>query len=74
MEEATCFLAGGRSDQTASSLRTEDQSAVGDPAVPWGTLLSRGVCKGRAVGRVYFCLWKSARLSLGFPRVPFLFL
>ena len=31
-----CFLACGRSDQAASSLRTEDQSALKDPAVPWG--------------------------------------
>src|SRR5665811_1646663 len=45
-----CFLAGGRSDQAASSLRTGDQSALRVPAVPWGLL------------------------SLGFPRVPFLFL
>ena len=31
-----CFLACGRSDQAASSLRTEDQSALKDPVVPWG--------------------------------------
>src|ERR1035437_9653479 len=30
------FLAGGRPDRKASSLRTEDHSALEDPAVPRG--------------------------------------
>ena len=37
-----CFPAGGRSDQTASSLRTGDQSALRVPAVPWGLLCRAG--------------------------------
>ena len=37
-----CFLAGARSDQTASSLRTGDQSALRVPAVPWGLLCRAG--------------------------------
>src|SRR5674476_619212 len=37
-----CFLAGGRSDQAASSLRTEDQIALRVPAVPRGLLCRAG--------------------------------
>src|ERR1035437_440093 len=36
------FLAGGRSDQAAASLRTEDHSALKDPAVPRGLLRRAG--------------------------------
>jgi hypothetical protein len=50
ISDRRCFLAGGCSDQAASSLLTGDQSALRVAAVPWGLL------------------------SLGFPRVPFLFL
>src|SRR5665647_3553742 len=37
-----CFLAGGSSDETVSSLRTGDQSALRVPAVPWGLLRRAG--------------------------------
>src|ERR1035437_9172337 len=36
------FLAGGRSDQAASSLRTENHSALRVPAVPRGLLRRAG--------------------------------
>jgi hypothetical protein len=36
------FLAGGRFDQAASSVRTGDHSALKDPAVPRGLLLRAG--------------------------------
>jgi len=36
------FLAGGRPDRKASSLRTEDHSALKDPVVPRGLLRRAG--------------------------------
>ena len=63
-----CFLAGGRSDQTASSLRTGDQSALTIPPVP-----RRLLCRAGRPGVSSACRIRPW-LSLGFPRVPFLFL
>jgi hypothetical protein len=51
-----------RPDRKASSLRTEDHTALKD-------LLCRGVCKSWGAG-CSLCQSKAARLSLGFPRVP----
>src|SRR5665811_1614839 len=63
-----CFLAGARSDQTASSLRTGDQSALTIPPVP-----RRLLCRAGRPGVSSACRIRPW-LSLGFPRVPFLFL
>jgi hypothetical protein len=52
-----CFLDCGRSDQAATSLRTEDHSALRVPAVP-------RVCKVVRGGRVFFCL---SAVGPGFP-------
>src|ERR1035437_5304670 len=65
------FLAGGRSDQAASSLRTEDHSALKDPAVPRGPLRRAGrpavllpvaVGPGSPRGSLVFLLVPSRRL------------
>src|ERR1035437_8332084 len=66
------FLAGGRSDQAASSLRTEDLSALKDAVVPRGLLRragSPGVLLPVEVGPAFpwgslvFLLVPSRRLS-----------
>src|SRR5665811_1668234 len=58
------FLDGGRSDQAASSLRTEDQSAP-------RSLLCRGVYYVVLGGRVFLRPVEAGHgLSLGFPRIP----
>jgi len=66
------FLAGGRPDRKASSLRTEDHSALKDPVVPRGLLRRAGrpsvllpveVGPGFPWGSLVFLFVPSRRLS-----------